>query len=169
MHPYFAPLTHILETDYNTVLRSTASHIPTALIVLEMLQCIQDQIRIDSTCAPVTEAGRKYKSLEIELSSHESLLLDAFSTFAREASTKMGGLCPAPSTPPIQFERWTVLASPHVHKTARTQFERRTHTRLLQVSNLHPELVSKLVWYLRQHSPPDVMVDYRLHSYLPLS
>lgn len=133
-----------------------------------MIETIQDQIKLDYIDAPTKEVARKYKSLEIELSSHESLLLDAFSTFAREASTKMGGLCPAPSTPPIQFERWTVLASPHVHKTARTQFERREHSRLLQVSNLHPELVPKLVWYLRQHSPPDVKVDCRIHSYIPL-
>lgn len=131
-----------------------------------MIDCIQEQARLDAI-APGPPA-RKHKALELQLESIDAGMLDAFCAFVRSAGTAMGALCPPPHAPPTATQRWTVLASPHVHKTARTQFERRTHTRQLQVCNLEPGLARRLLWYVRLHSPPDVSVDARLHRYTAL-
>lgn len=139
------------------------------MIAPETIECIKGQIQLGT---PEANAGleprSRAKSLEISLEGRESCMLDAFSKFVQSSSHAIGGICGSPSTPPIHFERWTVLSSPHVHKTARTQFERRTHSRLLHVYNLHPDLIPKLIWYLRQHAPPDVKVDFSSHHYIPV-
>jgi small subunit ribosomal protein S10 len=109
------------------------------------------------------------KSLEVRLEGREAGVLDAFARFVQRSSGALGSPCPPPSTPPVRFDRWTVLSSPHVHKTARTQFERRTHARLLTVYNLDDALAPRLLWYLRQHAPPDVRVDAVHHRYVELS
>lgn len=130
-----------------------------------MTECIEDKIKTDSLVSKSQAPKGNVKSLEISITGLDSLMLDAFSTFIRGSSQALGAHCPPPSTMPVHFDRWTVLASPHVHKTARTQFERRTHTRILRVSDLHPDLVPKLIWYVRQHSPPDVKTDCKIFSY----
>lgn len=118
---------------------------------------------------PTETQGWKCKTIEFELTGLDSGLMDAFCRFIRGAAIEgLDAHCPPAHTPPVRFERWTVLASPHVHKTARTQFERRTHRRLVQVFNLHPDLISKFIWYVRLHSPPDVKVDALVHRYAPL-
>lgn len=148
-------------TVINTIIlgRQIFSHI-------ETIECIKTNI--GGAEQESKEAVKRFKSLEINLEGREPTILDAFSKFILHSSVSLGAISGPPSTPPTQFDRWTVLSSPHVHKTARTQFERRSHHRLVQVWNLHPELQPKLVWYLRQHAPPDVKVDCSIHNYVPL-
>lgn len=110
----------------------------------------------------------KVKSIEFQLRSIDRIMLDAYSKFITLTTQNMGGIANNPTSLPRQIERWTVLSSPFVHKTSRTQFERRTHERLVQCFNLHDELVGRLLWYVRMNAPPDVDISARSFSYLPM-
>lgn len=136
----------------------------------DVISCIKSQISHDETLI-LTNCEKpkiKHKSLDITLEGRDSGILDAFSKFIQATSESFGGICGNPYVPAVRFEKWTVLSSPHVHKTARTQFERRTHKRQLIVHDLHVELVPRMIWYLRQHAPPDVKVDCNVHRYIAL-
>lgn len=62
-----------------------------------------------------------------------------------------------------KLERWTLLSSPFVHKTARTQVERRTGAWELRVEGLNSEEVKeRLIWYLRRMIPANLQLDITL-------
>jgi small subunit ribosomal protein S10 len=101
--------------------------------------------------------------LEIGLSSCDvgnHVLLDPFVGFVRHVADATGlRLVRGPAPLPTAIERWTVLSSPFVHKTARTQFERRTHRRVLLLAGIHDRSVlERLTWYLGRHVPVDVQL-----------
>lgn len=54
---------------------------------------------------------------------------------------------------------YTVLRSPHVNKDSREQFELRTHQRLIDVKNLSPETVDRL---MQLDLPAGVDVEVKL-------
>lgn len=111
---------------------------------------------------------RLRKSADIILQGYSQPLLDGFTSFLLQTRSALGGSGPGPHTPRVHIQKWSVLSSPFAHKTAFTQFERRTHQRKVQVFGLHPELTKRLIWYLQQHAPPDIQIECRLHEYIPL-
>lgn len=108
------------------------------------------------------------KSADIILQGYSQPLLDGFASFLLQTRAALGGSGPGPHTPRVHIQKWSVLSSPFAHKTAFTQFERRTHRRQVQVFGLHPELTKRLIWYLQQHAPPDIQIECRLYEYIPL-
>lgn len=91
----------------------------------------------------------------------ESRLLDSFTEFVTGVVRAMGlRIASGPAALSPQMTRWTVLSSPFVHKTARTQFERRTHGRALEVEGINSRaLQERLVWYLKRNAPRDVQLE----------
>lgn len=71
----------------------------------------------------------------------------------------------------MRIQKWSVLSSPHVHKTAWSQFERRTHYRQLHFRDIVAtgELGRRLIWYLQLHAPPDVALSFHLNDFLALN
>ena len=59
----------------------------------------------------------------------------------------------------MAIKKWSVLKSPHVHKTTWSQYERRTHGRQLLVFNLTQDLVDKSLWYLNKHLVDGVWIE----------
>lgn len=110
------------------------------------------------------------KTMDIKLSlvGSDCSMLDAFARFCINSGRAMGAHLPGPTPLPLRTQKWTVLSSPHVHKTAWTQLERRTHGRALRVYGMIGELLRKYIWYLQQHCPPDVQMECQLHEYIPL-
>lgn len=109
-------------------------------------------------------------ALEINLSTMtDQELLDGFVQFTRRCAGALGlAVLAGPAALPTGFERWTVLASPFVHKTARTQFERRTHARALSLGGFADErMVERVAWYLQQHAPHDVALRLVRKELLP--
>jgi len=95
----------------------------------------------------------------------DAVLIDAYSQFCLRAASLMGAWVGEGSRGlPTRMERWSVLSSPHVHKTAWTQFERRTYNRQLSIGGLHSSLVSKYIWYIQRHAPPDVSLHADIHE-----
>lgn len=82
--------------------------------------------------------------------------LDFFADFARRAAFHMGMPCSGTVPLPTQTSRWTVIRSPFVHKKSQENFERKTHKRLLQIKDAHPEVVERWIRYLTMNAPAGI-------------
>tara|TARA_B110000483_G_scaffold193379_1_gene230107 strand:- start:2949 stop:3257 length:309 start_codon:yes stop_codon:yes gene_type:complete len=60
---------------------------------------------------------------------------------ARNTDARIAGPIPLPT----KIQKYTVLRSPHVNKTAREQFETRTHKRLIDILDATPQTVDSLM------------------------
>ncbi|KAI9267374.1 ribosomal protein S10 domain-containing protein [Sporodiniella umbellata] len=82
--------------------------------------------------------------------------LDFYADFARRAAYHLGMPCSGTVPLPTQTSRWTVIKSPFVHKKSQENFERKTHKRLLQIKDAHPEVVDRWLKYLTINAPSGV-------------
>ncbi|OAD73402.1 hypothetical protein PHYBLDRAFT_125051 [Phycomyces blakesleeanus NRRL 1555(-)] len=82
--------------------------------------------------------------------------LDFYADFARRAAFHLGMPCSGTVPLPTQTSRWTVIRSPFVHKKSQENFERKTHKRLLQIKDAHPEAVDRWLRYLTRNAPAGV-------------
>lgn len=82
--------------------------------------------------------------------------LDFYSDFARRAAYHMGMPCSGTIPLPTQTSHWTVIRSPFVHKKSQENFERKTHKRLLQIKDAHPEVVERWIKYLTMNAPAGI-------------
>ncbi len=131
-------------------------------------------------------AARRVKSfMTVHLRGLDKVLVEAFGRFisetvggisaAADRGSRAGSLGTRIERLPYTVQKWSVLASPHVHKTAWAQYERRTHHQRLTcygaagASDAALELGKRLTWYFQQHAPPDVHFEARLHEYIPLA
>ena len=71
------------------------------------------------------------QELRIRLSSYDQQLLDLSVKKIVEISKNTGAKISGPIPLPTKKEIFTILRSPHVNKSSREQFERRTHKRLI--------------------------------------
>ena len=95
-------------------------------------------------------------------------LVGSFTDFTSQVALKMGlALKRGPGAFPPTYERWTVLSSPFVHKTARTQFERRTHCSGMEIDGIwREEVAAKFIWYIKTHTPNEVELEITLRERL---
>lgn len=119
------------------------------------------------------------------LCSARLILLGQQSVYADNG--QVGGLSGGATPLPISIQKWSVLASPFVHKTAWTQLERRIYGRKVEVKTwdslktfdplngactsdkplFHGStIMEKLLWYLEKHAPPDLWIEAKLNAYL---
>ena len=106
-------------------------------------------------------------AIELEIKSCvDKRLVAAFTDFAATSASEMGfeiGRGPAALQP--AYDSWTVLSSPFVHKTARTQFERRTHGRVMRIEGIwREEMGAKYIWYLNRHVPNEVELQIKFNE-----
>ncbi|KAG0235852.1 mitochondrial 37S ribosomal protein rsm10 [Actinomortierella wolfii] len=92
------------------------------------------------------------KVAQIQLRSYLPNQLDFFADFARRAAAALNIPCSGVIPLPVQTSRWTVNKSPFIHKKAQENFERKTHKRLLHVTDAHPDVVRRWIQFLNQHS-----------------
>lgn len=138
----------------------------------DVIKVIKDEIgkksKIISKIAVMPAAATSSPfAIELEIKSCvDKRLVAAFTTFAAESATQMGfELTRGPAALQPAYERWTVLSSPFVHKTARTQFERRTHGRAMRIEGIWREEVgAKYIWYLNRHVPNEIELSIKLHE-----
>ncbi|CAO3682354.1 hypothetical protein G6F70_002686 [Rhizopus microsporus] len=82
--------------------------------------------------------------------------LDFYADFARRAAYHLGMPCSGTVPLPTQTSRWTVIKSPFIHKKSQENFERKTHKRLLQIKDAHPEVVDRWLKYLTINAPSGI-------------
>ena len=74
------------------------------------------------------------QTIRIRMEAYDHEVLDQSATQIVEAVKRTGARVSGPVPLPTRIERYTVLRSPHVNKTAREQFEIRTHKRLIDIA-----------------------------------
>jgi len=86
----------------------------------------------------------KDKKIRIRLLSYDHRLLDESAKKIVEAAKRTGAVVSGPIPLPTEKEVFTIIRSPHKYKDSREQFERRTHKRLIDISNTNPKTMDAL-------------------------
>jgi len=123
---------------------------------------------------PVIKRGIKKTDAQVtqmkfQIRGYDKVLVEATSIFLSSSASNIGAVVASNNGQPMDINRWSVLSSPHVHKTAWTQFERRTHIHIVEIEMLPKSLVGPILWYLQQHLPPDVRFDCFITENIPLN
>ena len=130
-----------------------------------MLNRMIELLKAHQVLKPATKPLEAHPSLELRFSSYTKGSINQFANFAVQYFRHLD----VPTTEPIKLktliQRWTVLKSPHVHKTAFSQFERRTSRLKIQVCNLPIDLVNKSLAYLQKHKVDGVWFDAKIIEY----
>ncbi len=84
------------------------------------------------------------KNLRIKLKAYDHRVLDQAAKKIVEAVSKSKAKVNGPIPLPTEKEIFTILRSPHVNKTSREQFERRTHKRLIDIVDPTKETMDAL-------------------------
>ena len=87
----------------------------------------------------------KKNVIKIRLKSYDHRLIDDAAKLIVDSAQRTGAEVVGPVPLPTKRERFTVLRSPHVNKTAREQFERRTHKRLIEIVNPNAKTIHALM------------------------
>lgn len=170
MAPKFTPKTLLLQT-FSTEYPSTNNNACEVDLRSRTIKCIQGFLKREGSVKIGDESFNKKplpvkrKSIDMIIKGLNVPLLDGYAQFCLDSARNMGAKCRGVTALPTRIERWSVLSSPHVHKTTWTQLERRTHGRILCLYGLHSELVPKYIWYVQQHTPPDVKFESFIHKY----
>lgn len=83
--------------------------------------------------------------VRIRLKAFDHKLIDRSAQEIVETAKRTGALVKGPIPLPTKIERYTLLRSPHVNKTARDQFEIRTYKRIMDIVELSDKTVDALM------------------------
>lgn len=87
----------------------------------------------------------KGQRIRIRLRSFDSRMVDCSTSLIVQSAQRSGAKLSGPVPLPTKIRKFTVLKSPHVHITARSQFEMRVHRRLVDIYDVSPETVNSLM------------------------
>jgi small subunit ribosomal protein S10 len=73
------------------------------------------------------------QKIRIRLKAFDHRMIDKSAMEIVETAKRTGAVVRGPIPLPTRIERFTLLRSPHVNKTAMDQFEIRTHKRILDI------------------------------------
>ena len=83
--------------------------------------------------------------MRITLKAYDHQLIDASAAKIIETVKKTGSKVSGPVPLPTKKEVVTILRAVHKYKDSREQFERRTHKRLIDITNSTPKTVEALM------------------------
>ena len=83
--------------------------------------------------------------IRIRLKAYDHELIDQSAEKIVEAAKRTGAKVSGPIPLPTEREIITILRAVHKYKDSREQFERRTHKRLIDISNSSPKTVEALM------------------------
>lgn len=99
------------------------------------------------------------QEIRIRLESYDHRLLDETVKAIVDISSSNGLKVRGPIPLPTKKEVFTILRSPHVNKSSREQFERRTHKRLVILENSNAKAREAIK---RLNIPSGVHVSFKL-------
>ena len=85
------------------------------------------------------------QKIRIKLKSYEHTLIDQSAERIVEVAKRTGARVSGPIPLPTEKEIVTILRATHKYKDSREQFERRTHKRLIDITNSTPKTVEALM------------------------
>ena len=77
--------------------------------------------------------GKQNQNIRIRLKGYDHVLIDKSVTDIVDTAKRTGAHVKGPIPLPTRMERYDLLRSPHVNKTARDQLEIRTHLRMIEI------------------------------------
>lgn len=85
------------------------------------------------------------EKIRIKIKGYEHATVDAAAAKIVEAAKRSGSQVSGPIPLPTDKEIITILRATHKYKDSREQFERRTHKRLIDITNSTPKTVEALM------------------------
>ncbi len=85
------------------------------------------------------------QKIRIHLKAFDHRMIDRSAQEIVETAKRTGAVVRGPIPLPTRKERFTLLRSPHVNKTARDQFEIRTHKRIMDIIDPTDKTVDALM------------------------
>ncbi len=85
------------------------------------------------------------QNVRIRLLAYDHRTLDQSTAEIVNTARRTGATVRGPIPLPTRIEKFTVLRSPHKHKTSREQFESRTHKRLINITDITPQTIDALM------------------------
>ena len=98
------------------------------------------------------EAQYNVPAADLQIRSYSIRNLEFFSDFAMRTAYYLGLPAYGPVPLPRIVERWTVPKGHFIHKKSQENFERKTHRRMIQIKDGHPETVEIWLAFLQKHS-----------------
>ena len=83
--------------------------------------------------------------MRITLKAYDHKLIDQAASQIIDTVKKTGAKVSGPVPMPTKVEKVTILRAVHKYKDSREQFERRTHKRLIDITNSTPKTVEALM------------------------
>ena len=99
------------------------------------------------------------EKIRIRLKSYDASLIDAAAQKIVETAKRTGARVSGPIPLPTQKEVVTILRAVHKYKDSREQFERRTHKRLIDITNSTPKTIEAL---MSLEMPAGVEIEIKL-------
>ena len=99
------------------------------------------------------------QEIRITLKAYDHRILDVAAGKICETVKRTGGEISGPVPLPTEIEKFTVLRAVHKYKDSREQFERRTHKRLIDITNPSKETIDALT-HLEIPSGVDIQIKY---------
>ena len=84
------------------------------------------------------------EKIRIRLKAYDHKLLDQSTSEIVETARRTGSAVVGPIPLPTSINKYTVLRSPHVNKKSREQFEMRTHSRLIDLTETTQKTIETL-------------------------
>ena len=97
--------------------------------------------------------------IRIKLKAYDHRVLDSAAAKIVETVKRTGGVVSGPVPLPTEVEKITILRAVHKYKDSREQFERRTHKRLIDITNPSKETIDALT-HLEIPSGVDIQIKY---------
>ena len=87
-------------------------------------------------------AGKQ--KIRIKIKSFDHKVIDETTKLIIDTAERTGAIVAGPIPLPTKIEKFTVNKSTFVHKRSREQFEIRTHTRLIDITDTTPKTIESL-------------------------
>ena len=85
------------------------------------------------------------QKIRIKLKAFDHRMIDRSAAEIVDTAKRTGAIVKGPIPLPTRIERYTLLSSPHVNKTARDQYEIRTHKRIMDIVDPTEKTVDALM------------------------
>jgi len=84
------------------------------------------------------------QKIRIKIKSFDHKVIDETSKLIIDTAERTGAIIAGPIPLPTKIEKFTVNKSTFVHKTSREQFEMRTHTRIIDITETASSTIESL-------------------------
>ena len=89
-------------------------------------------------------AAANNQKIRIKIKSFDHKVIDETSKLIIDNAERTGAMVAGPIPLPTKIEKFTVNKSTFVHKTSREQFEMRTHTRIIDITETTASTIESL-------------------------